>query len=231
MGKVGISIAIGGSIAAVIMVIGMFALYADITSTSATAAVNVQGYYTIKIMDANGNIKSYIQTENAPTHQLKNCMFDSFMGSSIGASCGVTSGGPTFFRIGDAGDQGVSDASSNVNQVYADTGLATRTNAIASATGGGDPEAQVIWDNTGDVIVIVQADLETTGTGNPNGSLTNGVCADVAPLDGLIDCYLDEVGWFDDGGVMLSHATFTPGAGTLVRAGDQVDMTLTITLS
>jgi len=229
MGKLGITLTVGGSIAAVIMVIGMFALYADITSTSATAAVNVYGHYTIKIMDPNGNIKSYIQTENAPTHQLKNCMFDSFMGSSIGASCGVTSGGPTFFRIGDAGDQGVGDDSTNVNQVYADTGLATRTNAIASATGGGDPEAQVIWDNTGDVITIVQADLETAAVGNPNGSIADGVCVD-ENTDGLIDCFLDEVGWFDDGGVMLSHATFTPGAGTRVSAGDQVDMTLTITL-
>ena len=218
------------SIAAVIMVIGMFALYADITSTSTTAAVNVYGHYTVKIMDPNGNIKSYIQTDNAVTHQLKNCMFDSFMGSSLGAACGVTSGGPTFFRIGDNGDQGTSEASANVNNPYSDTGLVSRTGATASITGGGDPEADVTWDNTGDVIVIIQTDLETATVGNANGGLTNGPCVDV-DADTLIDCHLDEVGWFDDGGVMLSHATFTPGAGTKVSAGDQVDMTLTITLS
>jgi len=231
MGRLGITLAIGGSIVAITLVIGMIALYADITSTSATAAVNVYGHYTVKIMDPNGNIKSYIQTDNAVTHQLKNCMFDAFMGSSLGTTCGVTAGGsgPTFFRIGDNGDQGTGDDSANVNNPYSDTGFADRTGAVASATGGGDPEASVTWDNTGDVIVIIQTDLDTGGTGNAFGGLTNGACVDV-DADTLIDCHLDEVGWFDDAGTMLSHTFFAPSAGSKVSAGDQVDMTLTITL-
>ena len=230
MGRLGITLAIGGSIVAITLVIGMFTLYADTISTSTTAAVNVQGHYTIKIMDPNGNIKSYLQSDNAVTHQLKNCMFDAFMGSSIGTTCGVTTGGPTFFRIGDNGDQGTSDASANVNNPYSDTGVVSRIGAVASATGGGDPEASVTWDNTGDVIVIIQTDLDTAGVGNAFGGLTNAACVDV-DADTLIDCHLDEVGWFDDAGTMLSHTFFAPTTGSKVSAGDQVDMTLTITLT
>ena len=108
MGKVGISFAIGGSIAAVIMVIGMITLVAD-TSTTGTS-LNLHGYYTVTVMDSEGNIKSISHGENEPTHLLKDCLFDGFFSTTEGtgttakiavSACNIAT---TTIAIGDGGE-------------------------------------------------------------------------------------------------------------------------------
>jgi len=232
MGKLGITLAIGGSIIAFTLVIGMFALVAD-TLTPTVSTMSLYGHYTVRIMDPDGNLKAYIQTDNAPTHLFKHCMFDTFMGSTLnteeaaGKSCGITSGIATF-QIGDAGDGTSSDADLALLNPYADTGIADLTDQTVSLSA---TEATVTWDNVNDPITILQSDLETAGVGNPTGSEFDGVCVDEdVPVDGLVDCFLDEVGLFDDDGELISHATFAPTLLSKVSAGDLVDMTLTLIL-
>lgn len=231
MGKMGISFAIGGSIIAITLVIGVITLVAGTASTT-TSSMELLGHYTIRIMDSDGNIKAYIQADNAPTHLFKHCMFDAFMGSTLntaegaGKTCGISTGNG-LFRVGDAGETAPTDADLALTNAYSDTGAADRTGQTVSL---GGTEATVTWDNVNDPIVIIQTDLDTAGTGNPTGSIADGVCVD-ENTDTLIDCFLDEVGLFDDNDELISHAAFTPTINSRVSAGDLVDMTLTITLS
>ena len=226
MGKVGISFAIGGSIAAVIMVIGMITIVAD-TATPATSTLGLQGIYTIKIMDPDGNIKAYIQTTNAPTHHFKNCLIDGFFGTTLSGAntCVITT---ATIEIGDAGDQGPDDSRTGLFQPYTNSGSGTAlgNGGVASATGGGDPEASITFTNAADPITIQQADLDATTPFNTGGS-ADTACIDEG-TDTFVDCFLDEVGLFDADGDMVSHATFTK---TQVSVGDQVDVSLLITLS
>jgi len=221
MGKVGISFAIGGSIAAVLMVIGMITLVAD-TATPTASTLNLQGHYSIKIMDPDGNIKAYIQTTNAPTHHFKNCLLDGFFGTSLAAgTCAI---GSATMQIGDSGDQGVDDTSTALNHPYTNSGSGAATRTAQQLSDGAN-EASVTFDNSGDPITIIQADLDDTGPPDTGGS-ADTACIDEG-TDGNVDCFLDEVGLFDGDGDLLSHATF---GKTEVSVGDQVDVSLLIEL-
>lgn len=223
MGKVGISFAIGGSIATVVMVIGMITLVAGTATTATTtSAFGITGHYTLKVMDSDGNMKAYIQTHNAPTHIFKDCLFEAYfttMPSITAATCDIST---ATLQVGDAGDQLAPSDSDTVLQNFYDVsgaGTALVTSESSSAT----TETTVTWDNTGNVITISQTDLNDSAF----GSSTDGVCIDESASDGNKDCFLDETGLFDADGDLISRATF---AKTEVSVGDQVDITLVITL-
>jgi len=222
MGKVGISFALGGSIAAVVMVIGMITLVAGTATTATTtSAMDLYGHYTLKVMDPDGNIKAYIQTNNAPTHIFKDCLFEAYfttMPSITAATCSIAT---ATLQIGDGGETAPLDSDTVLASPYTNSGSGTalvtgQTSSVASDT-------TVTWDNTASVITISQTDLDASTT----GSVGNTACVDTG-ADGNVDCFLDETGLFDTDGDLISHAAF---AQTEVSVGDQVDITLVITLT
>jgi len=220
MGKVGISFAIGGSIAAVVMVIGMITLVAGTATTATTASeMGLYGHYTLKVMDPDGNIKAYIQTHNAPTHLLKDCLFDGYFITTVAAfACSISS---ATLQVGDAGETAPTDGDTVLGNPYTNSGsgVAAQTASTSSVAS----ETTVTYDNTASVITISQTDLDSSTT----GSAADTACADISGGSG-VDCFLDETGLFDANGRLLSHATF---GQTEVSVGDQVDITLIITLS
>lgn len=232
MGKVGISFAIGGSIAAVIMVIGMITLVGG-TATPTASTMDILGSYTIKVTDADGHVKAYIQTPNAPTHLLKDCLFDSYLlvGNTVAkASCTL---GVPFLRVGDGLNlAATADTSAGLVRPYTNSGdgNAAISGAPNLPTSSFDSETTASYDNKANVIIISQTDLDAAGAlggvGAPN-SVLDGVCED-EDADGFDECEIDEVGFFTQTGGLLSHATV---AKTLVGAGDQVDIVLTFTQS
>lgn len=219
MGKVGISFAIGGSIVAVIMVIGMITLVAD-TATPTTSSMNLHGFYTITITDSEGNIKAIVQTDNEPTHLLKDCMIDSFFGSNVATqSCSITS---LELAVGDGGEVAPTDDDTDLGNRYDVSGNGTAL--LAASTTSTATEATVTYDNTLSVITITQQDLDDSTTGNGTDT---AACVDESGGSG-VDCFLDETGLYNAAGALLSHATF---GQVEVSVGDQVDITLVITLS
>jgi len=218
MGIGQITFAIGGSIVAFVMVIGMITIVAD-TTTPVASTMGIYGHYIIQISDSDGNIKAYVQTDNAPTVHFKDCLFDGFFGTTISGlnTCGITSGGATM-QVGDGGDVlAIDDTNTGLGNYYSasGTGVATRDGGSSAA---GPGETNIVWDNTASPITIVQTDLTGSNDlscGDPDG-------------DGAQECSLDEVGLFDDDGDMVSRAGFDD---TLVNNGDTVDITLTITLT
>jgi len=223
MGKVGISFAIGGSIAAVIMVIGMVTIVAD-TATPATTSLGIQGHYFIKIMDSDGNIKAYIQTQNEPTHLLKDCIQDSFWGTSVAATnCGITS---MELAVGDGGETAPTDADTDLGNRYdvSGNGTALIGTGADAPTGSAAGQTTVTWQNSADPITITQQDLDDSTTGNAGD---DGACIQISGGSG-VDCLLDETGLYNSSGALLSHATF---GQVEVSVGDQVDIELLITLS
>jgi len=222
MGKMGVSFAIGGSIAAVIMVIGMITLAAD-TATPTTSTLGLHGHYSITITDSEGNLKAYLQTDNEPTHLLKDCLFDGYFGTTVAqATCSITT---AEIAVGDAGEIAPIDTDTDLGNRYTNSGNGT----AVIGTGGDVPtsssstETTVTYENTASVITISQTDLDAS----PTGSNADGTCIQVSGGSG-VDCFLDEVGLFDAAGLLLSHATFTK---TEVSVGDQVDVKLKITLT
>ena len=223
MGKTGISFAIGGSIATLVMVIGMITLVAGTATTATTtSAFGLTGHYTLEITDPDGNIKAYIQTHNAPTHIFKDCLFEAYfttMPSITAATCVITT---ATLQVGDAGDQLAPSDSDTILQFFytaSGAGAALATAGTSSST----TETTVTWDNKASVITISQTDLDNSSF----GSGTEGTCADISGGPG-VDCFIDETGLFDADNDLISRATFTP---TEVSVGDQVDITLVITLN
>jgi len=226
MGKVGISFAIGGSIAAVIMVIGMITLVAD-TATPSVSSINIHGYYTLTVTDSEGNIKSVSHGENAPTHLLKDCLFDGYFAATgattpvAASACSVAS---TTIAIGDGGEVAGTDASTNLEHRYSNSG--STAGVQSAATTSVTTETTITFDNSAAPISIVQADLDDTSAfGN---QADNGQCTDEQGGSG-VDCWIDEVAIFDNAGNMLSRADIDPSV--LVSIGDQVDVSITITLT
>ena len=223
MGKAGISFAIGGSIATVVMVIGMITLVAGTATTATTtSAFGLTGHYTLQVMDPDGNIKAYIQTHNAPTHIFKDCLFEAYfttMPSITAATCSIAT---ATLQVGDAGDQlAPSDADAGLQFFYTASGAGT---ALATAgTSSTTSETTVTWDNKASVITISQTDLDDSMF----GSAGNAACTNTSGGGG-VDCFLDETGLFDADNDLISRATF---AQTEVSVGDQVDITLVITLN
>ena len=218
MGKVGPLFAIGGSIAAVIMVIGMITLVAD-TATPATSTMGLHGHYTVTITDSEGNLKAIIQTDNAPTHLFKDCLFEAYFGSAHTA--GTCSIATATIQVGDRGELAPSDADTVLGNPYtaSGTGVAVQFNPTSSAS----TETRLTYNNTASVITISQTDLDNSNF----GSIGNTACIQVSGGSG-VDCFIDEVGLFDADSDLISHAAF---AQTEVSVGDQVDVALTITLT
>jgi len=234
MGKLGITLAISGSIVALTLVIGMFALGAA-TTTAATSTMGIYGHYTVKVMDSDGNLKAYIQTDNSLTHFFRDCLFDNYFGTTLQIPPADCTFGIPAIRIGDGLDPlavlpiNPAPTSNDLDlfnpYTFSGDGLAVQTAQQGSAAGG----TSVTFSNEapgGTPITINQADLSGSATG---GVATDGACTDVdVPADGAVDCEIDEVGLLDFNGVLLSHA---PLVKTLVSVGDTVDVALTISLT
>ena len=216
MGIGQISITIGCTLVAVTMFIGIIGIIRD-TTIPATSTLGIYGHYTIQISDSDGNIMSYIQTDNAPTHLFKDCLFDSYFGTTIAGAgtCAISSGAATLI-VGDGGDTlAFDDTNTVLGNYYSNSGAGT---ALITATNSSSTnETAVAWDNVADPITITQTDL--------NGS-ADASCGD-PDSDGATECSLDEVGLLDTDGDLISRASFSD---TLVNNGDTVDITLTITL-
>lgn len=233
MGNLGITLAIGGTIVAMTLVIGMFALNTA-TTTAATSTMGILGHYTIKVMDSDGNMKAYVQTDNALTFLYRDCLLDSYLGSVLQTPPACTIGSPTI-HIGDGlnGDAPTSADGGLVN----DYGVAPNTsgtgaaliNAAANVNAATGVAAAVELNNVAAAITITQRDLDASPNGGPGADPTNGTCTDIdGSADTLVDCAIDEVGLFDGGGNLLSHAAISPKV--LVRSGDTVDVALTLSI-
>jgi len=222
MGKVGISFAIGGSIAAVIMVIGMITLVAG-TATPTASSFNIHAYYTVTVTDPDGNIKAISHGENAPTHLLKDCLFEGFFtGVFAKFQCVITT---TEIAVGDGGENitGDLDARTDLFHRYSNSGNGTAVQSLP--TSSADGETTITFSNVADPITLLESDLTVGTTGN---SADNGVCTDLGGSVG-VDCFMDEVALYATAGNMLSRADIDPSVE--VSVGDQVDVTILITLT
>lgn len=228
MGKMGISFAIGGSIAAVIMVIGIFSLATDTISTSTTASMSLVGHYDVTVYDSDGNVKAYIQTDNALTDELRNCLWDNYFLTTLAAGACVI--GTPEIGVGDGLFPTVPNAASGglVNE-YTSSGRGTAVLQASTASAGANTPS-VVWSNQvgdgGTAITISQTDLSASTSGRQSAT-ADTACVDEG-TDGLDDCEIDEVALFDGSGAMLSHATL---AKTLVSTGDTVGVRLTISIT
>ena len=223
MGMRQITFAIGGSVVALVMVIGMFSIAADSTTPTAST-LGLYGHYAIVVSDPDGNIKAYVQSDNAPTHLLKDCLFDGYLLSQgenevAAFDCDASS---VELAVGDGGEGTHDDDSVDLFNRYTSSGNGSASlQSGLSSVGGGDETTAIYSHDT--PITILQSDLDPSTT----GSAGDGTCQDL-DADGAEECLIDETGLFDANGRLLSSTDFTQ---VVVNNGDTVDITLTITLT
>jgi len=243
--------AIGSTLTAVVMIFGIFSLLPTAIVAAETTSYGVFGHATINILDKDGNMKSYIQTDNIPLDHLKNCSIDNGFGTVL-AAINVPAVGPVpgpcniinRMAIGDSGGAfiALTDNVSVMSNEYTNTGRCT-TIAVAAtaatvvaqptqaATGGvtGEPAAVTLRCSNvagfGNNFVVALADVGLTA-GVPVGS--GAACVDVNG-DTIKECPLSEVAIFDSvgAGTMYARSTFGPNT---VTAGDIVNMDYQVTI-
>ena len=229
MGIGRVTIALSGTLVALVMVIGMFTIVGD-TTTPAVSTMSLYGHYTITVADSDGNIKAYIQADNAPTHLLKDCLFDGYFGQNPGhtdvavseyvTACDLTD---LDLAVGDGGNLGHAVGDSDLQNRYTASGNGTAT--VTGQTSSTASDTTVTISHTA-AITILQTDLDNSSTGGETVNL-DGDCLD-EDGDGAEECQIDETGLFDANGQLLSAVDFTK---VRVNNGDTVDIDLTITLT
>ena len=228
------------------LMVGISATPTDITTQS--TPLGIMGHFTITITESDGNIKSYIQTDNLNTDTVSDCIgFDLF--APFGAPNLIPDPGCGQMNDVGIGFDGVLVLDTDV-QLFRET-VSVRT----SCTPAGTPALLPVVIGGGAVIICAAAahtitaldiaagvaidagPLTTDGPGVP--ALAGFVeCADIAPLDGVMDsCELREVGLFDVVGPgagnmygRINIASLAPSTTNFVKAGDTVAATYTTTI-
>lgn len=219
-------IAIGVSITSLVMVFGIFSLIPNDYSTMSTDRIpmSVFGHMELTVIDPDGFIKAYIQTDNKSMDNVKECMMNNaFAGNNIG---NVLCGEVDQMAIGD-GVANDDDGQNTLDREFINTGrsvIGTNGTLVLTHPAGDNSIVKAIFDaddtKTAPSASFVIAVADTTGN--------QGTCNTDNDSDGLAECQIQEVGLFDSGNnKMLFRSVFTAAD---VEAGDKVQMRYTVTL-
>jgi len=210
-------VAIGGSITAVVMIMGIFSLLPTVIAVSETTPYAMYGHATLRILDSDGNIKAYIQTDNAPLDLLKNCTIDHNFATTLAGAAG-TCKVIVDMAIGDdaGGAPPFDDNALALTNEYTTTGKCTAvigasTAAITAVTN--DLAKVTLRCNVanGNEFTIAANDVNTS----------TAISCTLVVATGNDECDISEVGIFDATGAIYARSSFGPST---VTAGDKVEM-------
>ena len=201
MGKLGTNYVLLGIAMATILSVYAITTSAptSLTATSTATVPYLLGHITVEVTDANGNIKSYLQTDNFLTDEGFSCALVHLSGATDGNACSGTAGNFNFISL-------------SKNQ----SGGAATTDTAAGYLRAGDEEVAIKPGGAS----LTSATSFTIS--NQFTALVSGTPADL--VNGEI---VAQTGLFDSasGGNMLAVADLSP---TTVVTDDLVTVTWTI---
>ena len=214
-------VAIGGTIASVAIIVGIFSLIQTTPTISETSTYGIYGHVTIKILNSDGTIKAYVQTDNAALDQFKNCALDLNVGSSLAFSTCATI---NQMVIGDTGDSLIplNDDALAMSNEYTATSFRTPvlvSGSSATSTSTDDSASITLRVSVSTTNEFIISATDVNGSADPSCGDTDG--------DAVNECDIDEVGLKDSSGTFYARTSFNPSE---VTAGDIVEMDYTITV-
>jgi len=156
------------------------------------------GHATIKIVDTEGFVRSYVQMDNSVIEEIKECMFDVF---SALAALGVICNPGVSLQIGGDGSP-TTENDNALNEAYVNTNLNEANylevrDAKPANNAGSVYTADFLFNGLDDA------------TSNPIGCSADGAGGDPNPGNGLDFCVIAEVVLEDAGNNLVAHAVVT----------------------
>lgn len=210
-----VKFALSGTLATIVMVVGLFSFAPIVSGVQSdfvspdSSALGVFGHATITVLDTDGFVKSYAQTDNAVVENTKECMIDVFSTTAAQGTCGTASS----LQLGS--DASVpTETSTGLGQAYAGTN--TNESGFAETRAAFGTESTLFESS----FVFSAADtVATNGLGCIADTNTNG----------LPECNINEVILLA-GAIVIAHAAVSNGPVT-AEAGDTVEVDYTISVA